>query len=79
MKDDSIHKLDEIFRAVFDLPEGADVSNVQRNGDVPWDSLTLVTLVAAIESEFHCELDAADALELVSYQAARALLEEKGV
>jgi acyl carrier protein len=78
MTNESIRKLDEIFRAVFKLPEGADVSNVRRNGEVPWDSLTLVTLVAALESEFNCNFDAADALKLVSYQAARALLEEKG-
>ena len=78
MTNESIRKLDEIFRAVFKLPEGSDVSNVRRNGEVPWDSLTLVTLVAALESEFNCNIDAADALKLVSYQAARALLEEKG-
>lgn len=78
MNDESIKKLNEIFRTVFQLPEGADVSGVRRNGEVPWDSLTLVTLVAAMESEFNCNIDAADALKLVSYQAARALLEEKG-
>jgi acyl carrier protein len=78
MTDESIRKLDSVFRAVFNLPEGADVSRIHRNGEAHWDSLTLVTLVAAIESEFHCNIDAADALKLVSYQAARAVLEEKG-
>lgn len=77
MKDAAIHKLDEIFRAIFHLPADASVSNIHRDGGVPWDSLTLVTLIAAIESEFHCEFDAADALRLNSYQDARALLEEK--
>jgi acyl carrier protein len=78
MKEASVRKLDEIFRAIFKLPEDADVSNIRRNSDVPWDSLTVVMLVTAIESEFGCNIDPADALKLVSYQAARALLEEKG-
>lgn len=77
MNEASIRKLDEIFRAVFRLPSDATVANLHRNGEVPWDSLTLVTLIAAIESEFHCEIDAADALRLASYQDARAILEEK--
>lgn len=78
MEQDSIRKLDQVFRSVFSLTEDANVASLTRNGDVPWDSLSFVTLIAAIESEFDCSIDVGDALQLDSYQAARSLLEEKG-
>lgn len=78
MEQESIRKLDEVFRSVLSLSDDADVTTLTRNGEVSWDSLSFVTLIAAIESQFDCSFDAADALKLDSYQAARLLLEEKG-
>lgn len=78
MEQESIRKLDQVFRSVFYLTEDANVFSLTRNGEVPWDSLSFVTLIAAIESEFDCNIDVADALRLDSYQAARSLLEQKG-
>lgn len=78
MEQESIRKLEQVFRSVFSLSADANVSSLARNGEVPWDSLSFVTLIAAIESEFNCSIDVGDALKLDSYQAARSLLEQKG-
>lgn len=72
-------KLQEIFRAVFELPEGADVTRLRQMNTQKWDSLAHVSLVAAIESEFGVSLDAAEQLRMTSYQATQLLIEEKGL
>jgi acyl carrier protein len=74
----SIEKLQEIFRAVFDLPATDDVARVRQVAERKWDSLAHVTLVAAIESEFNVSIDTADTLRMTSYEATRLLLEEMG-
>jgi acyl carrier protein len=74
----STTKLQDIFRAVFELPDQADVTVLQQAGSEKWDSLIHVSLVAAIESEFGVTLDAADQLYMTSYEATRLLLGEKG-
>jgi acyl carrier protein len=59
--------LSDIFRAVFNLAEDADVSGIAQDSWIEWDSLATVTLLSAIESEFEIEIDPADALELSSF------------
>ncbi len=71
-------KLAEIFRAVFNLPTEADPTAVRQLSEPAWDSLAHVTLVAAVESEFGVTIDAAESLELTSYQAVALHLEERG-
>lgn len=69
-------KLQTIFRVVLQLPEQAEVAAV-RQPDVPtWDSLAHTLLIAAIESEFGLQIDAADSLELTSYAAAAQYVEK---
>jgi acyl carrier protein len=72
-------KLERIFRAVFELPENANVVNLRQVNAPNWDSLAHVSLVAAIESEFDTTIDAADALRITSFQAALLVLEERGL
>ena len=72
-------RLQDIFRAVFELPPTADVTRVRQISERKWDSLAHVSLVAAIESEFGITIDAADALRMTSYQATQLLLEERGL
>jgi acyl carrier protein len=72
-------KLTEIFRAVFGLEEAVDVRRVRQLGTPTWDSLAHVTLVAALENEFQIAIEAADSLELTSYEAAANYLEERGL
>ncbi|MEJ7810379.1 MAG: acyl carrier protein [Gemmatimonadaceae bacterium] len=79
MNSTTTDKLQDIFRAVFELPPAADVTRVRQISERKWDSLAHVSLVAAIESEFGITLDAADALRMTSYGATALLLEEKGL
>jgi len=79
MSDNHIEKLQEIFRAVFELPPATDVSGMEQKTQEQWDSLGHVTLVAALESEFGINLDTADALRITSFETTRQLLEERGV
>lgn len=72
-------KLQDIFRAVFELPAGADVTRLRQISEKKWDSLAHVSLVAAVESEFGLTIDAADAMRMTSFQATQLLLEEKGL
>jgi acyl carrier protein len=70
-------RLQEIFRAVFEIPGGTDVANLRQMNTPKWDSLAHVSLVTAIESEFGISLDAADQLRMTSYAATALLLDEK--
>ncbi len=71
-------RLEEIFRAVFELPPGSEITHLQQ-GSPKWDSLGHVKLVAALESEFGLEIDTADALRLNSYAATRQWLQSQEI
>jgi acyl carrier protein len=79
MNEASTATLQEIFRAVFDLPAGADVTGLRQGDSEKWDSLAHVSLVTGIESEFGLNLDTSDQLEMVSYSAIREMLDRRGV
>ncbi|MGH9554550.1 MAG: phosphopantetheine-binding protein [Terriglobales bacterium] len=79
MTSQSATTLQNIFRAVFHLGESVDATRVRQLSEERWDSLAHVTLVAAIESEFGVKLELAEALQLTSYEAAKLLLEGKGM
>ncbi len=70
-------KLPQIFRYVLGLSGDTDVSEIMQIREVRWDSLATVTLVAALESEFHLRLDSRDIERLTSYQSTLLLLMEK--
>jgi acyl carrier protein len=72
-------KLDEIFRAVLDVPADAEVRDVRQENTARWDSLAHVVLVSAIECEFDLQVDANDSLDLTSYDAIARYLEEQGL
>jgi acyl carrier protein len=71
-------QLAAIFRAVFDLPETADVRGIRQLNFPQWDSLAHVTLVGAVENEFGLAIDIADSVELTSFEAILVYLEEHG-
>jgi len=71
-------KLQEIVRAAFDLPPHTDVTRARQLSVESWDSLAHVSLMLAIESEFHVSIDVADQIRLTSYPAIRLYLEERG-
>ncbi len=72
-------KLEEVFRAVLSLPDGADLTTVAQDSEPAWDSLAHALLVAAIESEFSIQIDVADSLALTSFEAVAQYLEAQGV
>jgi len=70
-------KLDEIFRAVLDLPASREVRSVARGSEERWDSLAHTLMVAAVESEFGIEIDVADSLSLGSYSEVESYLRNR--
>jgi acyl carrier protein len=79
LREASAARLDEVFRTVLELPAGAAVRDTRQESAATWDSLAHVLLVGAIESEFGLQVDAADSLELTSYDAISQFLEERGL
>ncbi len=67
-------RLQEIFRAVFNLPAGSDVVTCAQSTTPSWDSMAHVSLIAALEGEFGISIDAGDSLALTSFEAAREYL-----
>ena len=78
MKTQTSDRLQDIFRAVFDLSDDFDITTLDNSNSPRWDSLDHVSLVTAIESEFGVSLDAGDQLRMSGYAAAAQLLQEKG-
>ena len=78
MTDQAESKLQEIVRGALDLPRDVDVTRVRQLGVESWDSLAHVSLMLAIESEFHISIDVTDQIRLTSYPAIRLYLEERG-
>jgi acyl carrier protein len=70
-------KLQDVFRAVFNLPATRDATTVTQASEKNWDSLAHAMLVAALESEFGIAIDTTDALDMTSYETTRQVLEEK--
>jgi acyl carrier protein len=69
----------QIFKEVFERSEGEDVKDLRQVSESAWDSLTHVTLVAAIESEFAIRIETDESLEMTSFAATELLLTEKGL
>lgn len=79
MNTQTSERLQEIFRAVFELPGDVDLTNLDQTNSPRWDSLDHVSLVTAIESEFGISLDAADQLRMTGFANTALLLEERGL
>jgi acyl carrier protein len=69
-------KLQAVFCAVLNLPDGAQAERARQLELPAWDSLAHVSLIAAVESEFGIVIELTDQLELVSYEAMLAYLTE---
>lgn len=78
MREQNVFKLNEIVRAVLELPSGADPTTAGQAVTPAWDSLAHAVLIGAVESEFGLQVDAADSLELTSYEAIARYLEAQG-
>jgi acyl carrier protein len=74
LSDDIRTRLEQVFRAVFDLPADADVKQIRQINFRKWDSLGHVLLVAAIESEFGRNIDVDRSIQLTSFESAEVYL-----
>jgi acyl carrier protein len=72
-------RLQEIFRAVLNLGTDVDVTQVRQADEPAWDSLAHVVLVGAVEGEFAVQIDAADSLQVTSYEAMARYLTDQGL
>lgn len=79
MLETTASKLDEVFKAVLEIPTDTVVSDARQETQPSWDSLAHVVLVGALESEFGLQVDAAESLELTSYARIARFLEERGL
>lgn len=71
-------KLEQIFRAVFELPADAAVTQL-RQADFPkWDSMGHVLLMAAVENEFGIQLEVDTMVSLTSFESVESYLEQSG-
>jgi acyl carrier protein len=78
VREPTVSKLNDIVRAVLELPSGADVTTARQAVTPAWDSLAHAVLIGAVESEFGLQVDAADSLDLTSYEAIAQYLEAQG-
>lgn len=76
MTDQTRSRLEQIFRAVFELPPDAPVHNIRQINFRKWDSLGHVLLMSAIESEFGIQLDIATSVKLTSFESLELYLTE---
>ncbi len=74
MTADQKAKLDEILRAVLELPEGSAVEDLARGTIRSWDSLAQATLIAAIEDEFAVAFEISQYANLESYRGIETTL-----
>ncbi len=74
MDQDQHTRLQSIFREVFELPAGSDVTGLEAGVTEAWDSVAHVSLIAAIESEFGITIDTAESLDMTSWERAADLV-----
>jgi acyl carrier protein len=62
-------RIEDIFRMVVGVPDGADVAALTRGNEPRWDSLAQVSLVMALEQEFGVTFALADRAAMTSFPA----------
>lgn len=72
-------KLKQIIADVFD----ANIDDINESSSQDtldnWDSIHQLNLVFALEEAFNIQLNDEDAVQLLSYELIRVILEEKGI
>lgn len=79
MNDELQQKLSQIFSAVFSPSGEVAATEMNQDNTSSWDSITHVSLIAAIESEFGVFVETSDALEFTSFSKIAAFLQSEGV
>ncbi len=68
-----------VISAVFGIPESAVTLQSSNKTISNWDSLNIISLMMAIESEFGITLTVDEAIDLLSVQKVQTLLHSKGI
>ena len=68
--------LDSAVRTALDLPDDADLSDIEYGRTQLWDSVGHMQLVTAIEVTFGITIDAEDVVEMSDYPAIRRVLRD---
>ena len=74
----NLEKLRDIFCVVFDLEKDEDFDVIKQEGFKKWDSLSHVSLIVAVESEFNIQVNTSDYENFISFLSIQLILEELG-
>ena len=72
-------KLKQIIANVFEVEMELINNDSSQDSIENWDSIHQLNLVFAIEESFDVQLTDEDAVQLLSYQLIKVILEEKGI
>jgi len=79
MKNKNIEILQEIMVSVLDLEGNIEFSDLQQVDVSKWDSLAIVNLVVAVESDLGVKINNDEFVNFISYQNIVSILDEKGL
>lgn len=74
---DARERLTRCFQAVFPDLNGSEIERASKNRVSKWDSVTVLSLVAAVEEEFALQFDVAEIEELNSFDAFLTRIDRK--
>ena len=72
-------RVKNVISAVFEIPPDSVTLQTSNKNVKNWDSLNLINLMIALESEFGITLDVDEAVELLSVEKIIGILRAKGV
>jgi len=70
-------RLRALVADILRLPAGTITDELDMNATSTWDSLSHMTLIAAIEDEFHVELTLDDIVGMTTFAKIRTVLSSK--
>lgn len=74
-----LDRLQNVFRAAFNLPENTNWNALGFGDTQGWDSVAHMALIAALEEEFNIMIDTEDVIAMSSFEKAREILAKHGV
>ncbi len=69
----------DVFKQVFELDNGSDVTTLTFQGIPMWDSIGHMNLVAVLEETFSIQFEIDDIIDLSSFEKGKEILTKLGV
>ena len=79
MKGKNILILKEIMTTVLEIEGDIEFSNLEQANQLKWDSLAIVNLVVAVESDFGIKIKNEEIEHFISFNKIVSVLESKGL